>query len=284
MKHDGYYNVKGGMYRIVEGLLQEMEKENIKIHYNTEIVEYKNKNGKLDGFTDKNGKQWHADVYVINADAAGFRNSIFKRNKYNSQKLDRMKWTLAPFTMYLGVKGEIEALHHHNYFLRKNFKEYANKIFKNEITLDKPYYYVNLNSKLNKNTAPKGHESIFVLCPVPDLRFKPDWSDKEQVADNIITDLSERLKFDIKKNLVSQTVLDPVDWQNKFNLYRGSGLGLAHDLNQIGAFRPKNYDEEFDNVFYVGASTIPGTGLPMTIIGSKLVTERILKKHGHISA
>ncbi len=244
MKHDGYYNVKGGMYRIVEGMLLEMEKENIKIHYNTEIVDFKNNNGNLDGFTDKNGKQWHADVYVINADAAGFRNSIFKRKKYSSQKLDRMKWTLAPFTMYLGVKGEIDALHHHNYFLRKNFKEYANKIFKNEITLDKPYYYVNLNSKLNKETAPEGHESIFVLCPVPDLRFKPDWSDKEQVADNIISDLSERLKFDIKKNLVSQTVLDPIDWQDKFNLYRGSGLGLAHDLNQIGAFRPKNYDEE----------------------------------------
>lgn len=284
MIHDGYYNVKGGMYRIVEGLIKEMEKENIKIHYNTEIVEYTQQKGKITGFTDADGKEWKADVFVVNADAAGFRNTIFNRKKYTSEKLDKMKWTLAPFTMYLGVKGEVDALHHHNYFLRKNFKEYANKIFKNEITLDKPYYYVNLNSKLNKEMAPPGHESIFVLCPVPDLRFKPDWSDKDEVADNIMTDLSERLNFDIKKNLVSKTVLDPVDWEKKFNLYRGSGLGLAHDLNQIGAFRPKNYDEEFDNVFYVGASTIPGTGLPMTIISSRLVTERILKNYGSISS
>ena len=283
MKHDGYYNVKGGMYKIVEGLLKEMEKENILIHYNTEIVEYSRKNGRVSGFTDSQGKIWDADVFVVNADAAGFRNKIFQRNKFSTEKLDNMKWTLAPFTMYLGVKGQIDALHHHNYFLRKNFKEYANKIFKNQISLDKPYYYVNLNSKLNRETAPEGHESIFVLCPVPDLRFKPDWSDKDKIADNILTDLSDRLHFDIKKNLVSQTVYDPVDWQNEFNLYRGSGLGLAHDLNQIGGFRPKNYDEEFDNVFYVGASTLPGTGLPMTIISSKLVTERILDKYGSLS-
>ncbi len=283
MKHDGYYNVKGGMYKIVEGLLKEMEKENIRIHYNTEIVEYSRKNGRVSGFTDSQGKIWDADVFVVNADAAGFRNKIFQRNKFSTEKLDNMKWTLAPFTMYLGVKGQIDALHHHNYFLRKNFKEYANKIFKNQISLDKPYYYVNLNSKLNRDTAPEGHESIFVLCPVPDLRFKPDWSDKDKIADNILTDLSDRLHFDIKKNLVSQTVYDPVDWQNEFNLYRGSGLGLAHDLNQIGGFRPKNYDEEFDNVFYVGASTLPGTGLPMTIISSKLVTERILDKYGSLS-
>jgi phytoene desaturase len=59
------------------------------------------------------------------------------------------------------------------------------------------------------------------------------------------------------------------------NLYRGSGLGLAHDLNQVGAFRPKNKDEKFNNLYYVGASTTPGTGLPMVVISSKLVTERI---------
>ena len=284
MMHDGYHNVKGGMYKIVEGLLGEMEKENIKIHYNTEIVDYIMKNGKLDGFRDSQGKDWKADVFVVNADAAGFRNTIFKREKYSVQKLDKMKWTLAPFTMYLGVKGKTDALHHHNYFLRKNFREYANKIFKNQISLDKPYYYVNLNSRLNPETAPEGHESIFVLCPVPDLRFKPDWSDKDRIADNIITDLSERLQFDIKKNLVSKTVYDPIDWQKEFGLYRGSGLGLAHDLNQIGGFRPRNYDEVFDNVFYVGASTIPGTGLPMTIISSRLVTERILDKYGPLSS
>lgn len=282
--HDGYYNVRGGMYKIVEGLLDEMKKMGIEINYNTEITGYETKNGQVSALVDAQGKKWEADTYIINGDAAGFRHQVFNRKRYTEEKLDKMKWTLAPFTMYLGVNGKIDNLEHHNYFLGDNFEDYANKIFKNSINLDKPYYYVNVNSKFNEEMAPPGHENLFILCPVPDLRYKPDWSDRDKLADDIMSDLSERSGFDVKENLVTKTIYDPVDWRDAFNLYRGSGLGLAHDLNQIGYFRPKNNDEEFDNVYYVGASTIPGTGLPMTVISSKLVTERILAEHGPVHA
>lgn len=264
----------------MEGLLKEMEKSGIKIHYNTEIIGFVEDDGELDYLVDSHGERWYADLFIINADAAAFRSKVFKREKFKEEKLDSMKWTLAPFTMYIGVKGKVDSLHHHNYFLGNNFEEYAGKIFKNSISLDKPYYYVNVNSRHNPECAPAGHESMFVLCPVPDLRFKPDWSDREKLAENILEDISQRIGFDINANLVSLTIMDPKDWERTFNLYRGSGLGLAHDLNQIGGFRPKNYDEVFGNVFYVGASTVPGTGLPMTVISSRLVTERIVKKYG----
>jgi len=278
--HDGYHNVRGGMYRIVEGLLKELEKAGVKITYNTEITGILEKDGEITALTDKNDKRWYADLFVINADAAGFRHSVLDRKKYSTEKMDRMKWTLAPFTMYLGVKGRIDGLDHHNYFLGDNFEEYAGKIFKNNIALDKPYYYVNVNTRFNPESAPEGHENLFILCPVPDLRYKPDWNDRDELAANIINDLSERTGYDIAPQLVSRTVYDPQNWEKMFNLYRGSGLGLAHDLNQIGYFRPKNNDEVYRNLFYTGASTIPGTGLPMTVISSRLVTERIMKQYG----
>lgn len=277
--HDGYHNVRGGMYKIVEGLLGELEKRKIQVHYNTEITGYREEDGRLSALTDQHGKAWTSDLYLINSDAAGFRHQVFQRPRFNEEKLDRMKWTLAPFTMYLGVKGKIAGLEHHNYFLGDNFEEYANNIFKNSVSLEKPYYYVNVNSKFNPEMAPEGHENLFILCPVPDLRFKPDWSDREKLAEDIMSDLSDRAGFDISANLVSRTIYDPQDWRDAFNLYKGSGLGLAHDLNQIGYFRPKNSDEKYNNVYYTGASTIPGTGLPMTVISSRLVTERIVKEH-----
>jgi len=280
--HDGYHNVKGGMYKIVEGLLEEMDKRGITVHYNTEITGYHEKGSKLEYLTDSEGNKWEADLYVINSDAAGFRHQVFNRPGFTEEKLDRMKWTLAPYTMYLGVKGKIRGLEHHNYFLGDNFEDYANNIFKNSISLDKPYYYVNVNSKFNPEMAPEGHENLFILCPVPDLRYKPGWEDREKLADDIISDLSERAEFDIASNLVSKTIYDPQDWGSFFNLYKGSGLGLAHDLNQIGYFRPKNNDEKYGNVYYTGASTIPGTGLPMTVISSRLVIERIHKDHGPV--
>jgi phytoene desaturase len=280
--HDGYHNVRGGMYRIVEGLLKEMEKHRIPVHYNTEIVDYLPEKKGLQGFVDQKGNIWNADLFVVNSDAAWFRGKIFDRKRFSPEKLDHKKWTLAPFTMYLGVRGKIDHIHHHNYFLGNNFREYAGKIFKNSISLEKPYYYVNVPSRHNPNTAPEGHEALFILCPVPDLRYKPDWSDREELANNIMKDLSERIGFDVVDNLVSKTIYDPVNWKDMFNLYQGSGLGLAHDLNQVGGFRPKNRDEQFGNVYYVGSSTLPGTGLPMAVISSKLVTERINHEQGSL--
>lgn len=278
--HNGYFNVRGGMYRIVEGLMNELRKENCHFDFNTKITGFESKNGQISALTDQHGKKHEADIFVINADAAVFRGEVLKNPKYTMPKLDKMNWTLAPLTIYLGVKGKIPGIHHHHYFLGQNFKEYASKIFKNSIGLEKPYYYVNTISKFNPESAPDGCESLFILVPVPDLRYKPSWDDRDQVVNNLIADLSQRVRYDIAGNLLSKTVLTPLDWEKTFGLYRGSGLGLAHNIMQIGAFRPENFDKKYKNVFYVGSSTVPGTGLPMAIISSKLVTERILKNYG----
>lgn len=277
LEHDGYWNIKGGMYNITKTFVRLLEERGVKFHYNTEIKSVITAGKEIDGFVDQNEQVWKADKYVCNADAASFRGQLLGRKKFSAAKLDKMEWTLAPFTIYLGVKGTIPNLHHHNYFLGDNFKGYADKIFKMSVNPEKPYYYVNISSKSNPDCAPEGHENLFILCPVPDLRYKPDWKDKEELATTILKDMSERIGFDLIGNRVTQTILDPVDWQGMFNLYRGSGLGLAHGLNQVAALRPKNKDEEFDNLYYVGASTTPGTGLPIVVISSKLVTERIEK-------
>ena len=275
MKHNGYWKVKGGMYRLVEELVKILNGKGVKIIHNTEIVSVGNNNGKLYELIDQNGKKWTADIFISNSDAAAFRGKVLNRKSYSEEKIDAMHWTLAPFTIYLGVKGKINNLLHHNYFLGSNFKNYTNKIFTSSISPQKPYYYVNASSKSDESCAPEGCENLFILCPVPDLRFKKSWGDKEDLANNIIEDLSKRVGYPIQLNILTKKILAPDDWEKMFNLYRGSGLGLAHDLNQVGAFRPKNKDEKFSNLYYVGASTTPGTGLPMVVISSKLVTERI---------
>ena len=280
MRYDGYWKVEGGMYRLVEELIKILKRKGVEFFYNTEIVSIGASNGKLISLLDQNGKEWEADIFISNSDAASFRGKVLRRKNFTEKKLNKMHWTLAPFTIYLGVKGKINGLMHHNYFLGKNFREYADKIFTSSISPKKPYYYVNVSSKSWPESAPKGCENLFILCPVPDMRYKADWSDKNELADNIIKDLSERINYEIKSNLLVREIWSPADWENKFNLYKGSGLGLAHGINQVGVFRPKNHDELFPNLFYVGASTTPGTGLPMVIISSKLVTERIIREYG----
>jgi phytoene desaturase len=281
--HDGYWNVEGGMYKITETLTDELRRRGVKFEFGVEIDRFEENKGKVTAFIDKKGRRHEADIMVVNADAAAFRGEVFKRPQFSEKKLDKMDWTLAPFTIYLGVKGKIPGLNHHNYFLGDNFRDYADKIFKLSVNPDKPYYYVNVSSKSNPDCAPDGCENLFILCPVPDMRYKPDWSDAEALADNILEDLSRRVGFDLKSNTLTRLVLPPDEWKNRLNLYKGSGLGLAHGLNQIGAFRPRNKDEEFDNVFYVGASTTPGTGLPMVVISSRLAMERIEEAYAGVS-
>jgi phytoene desaturase len=275
--HDGYFNVRGGMYKIVEGILEELKKENVRITYDTEITDYISEGRTLKNLVDNNGRKWSADIIIINADAAVFRGRIFKRKEFSEEKLDRMEWTMGPLTIYLGLNCKLPDIQHHNYYLGSNFREYADKVFKNPEILEKPYYYVNVLSRSNPDCAPEGSESLFFVCPVPDLRFKKRWDDKDEIVDSIIDDFSARIKKDIRPEIVSRTIYTPVDWQDQFNLHRGSGLGLSHKMMQIGGLRPKNFDEVFNNVFYVGASTIPGTGLPMVIISSKLACQRVEK-------
>lgn len=278
-RHDGYFNVEGGMYKIIEGLVEELKKAGVKITYHTEITGAKFTDRQLTALTDQQGQQHQADIIVVNADAAAFRGKIFKRKAFSTRRLDKMDWTMGVMTLYIGVDCKLPQVHLHNYYLGNNFRDYAGKVFRSSRLAETPYYYVNVISRLNPECAPEGAEALFFVVPVPDLRFKPNWDDRAEIANEILSDFSIRIGEDICPHIISRTVYTPLDWESRFNLYRGSGLGLAHNMMQVGAFRPRNYDEVFRNVFYTGASTVPGTGLPMAIIGSRLTVERIEKKY-----
>lgn len=281
--HDGYFNVEGGMYKIIEGLVGELDQAGVELNYNTEIIAAEMENDRLIALTDRSGRRYDADIFVVNADAASFRGRVFRRKAYTDRRLDRMGWTMGVMTLYIGLDCKLPQVHLHNYYLGNNFREYAGKVFHTGETLEKPYYYVNVISRQNPGCAPKGCEALLFVVPVSDLRYKPRWDDRDEIADSIIADFSSRIGQNIVPHIISRTVYTPLEWESRFNLYRGSGLGLAHDMMQVGAFRPRNYDEVFPNVFYVGASTVPGTGLPMCIIGSRLTVERIEKQYGILS-
>ena len=180
-------------------------------------------------------------------------------------------------TFYIGLKCKLPQVNHHNYYLGSNYKEYADTVLSDSNTMEKPYYYVNVVSKYNEDCAPEGCESLFFVCPVPNLLKKKHWDDRDKIVDSIIEDFSQRIGKDIAPEVISRTIYTPIEWGEQYNLHRGSGLGLSHTFNQIGAMRPPNVDEKFENLFYVGASTVPGAGLPMAMISSKLVFDRIEK-------
>ena len=136
-RHDGYYNVEGGMYNVVKGIVKELEKQNVRIRYSTEIVDVQSDGDKVKKLTDKNGNTYEADTFLINADAALFRNKILKRPKFSDKKLAKMEWTMGYLTFYVGIKRKLPQVNHHNYYLGGNYEEYANNVLKNPDTLQK---------------------------------------------------------------------------------------------------------------------------------------------------
>ncbi|MDO4790764.1 MAG: phytoene desaturase family protein [Porphyromonas sp.] len=273
--HDGYYNIKGGMYNIVRGLVSELEKSGASFRFNTEIKDAVYNGDKLSSVVDQDGNRFESDIFLCNADAALFRGRVLRREAYSEQRLAKKEWTMGYLTFYIGIKGKLPQLNQHNYFLGTNYEEYANNILKNPDTLQKPYYYVNVISKHNDSCAPEGCESLFFVCPVPNLQYKKEWNDRDEIVDSILEDFSNRIEVDIPSMIVSRTIYTPQEWEQEFNLYQGSGLGLSHKMLQIGGFRPANFDEKFANLFYTGASTIPGAGLPMAVISADLACRRI---------
>jgi phytoene dehydrogenase-like protein len=221
-QHDGYYNVKGGMYKIIEGLLKELEKADVKIHYETEIVNYEFKGTEISAFIDQNGNKWITDAYVVNSDAALFRGSVLKNPKYSLEKLSKKTWTMGYLTFYLGIEGKLETVNHHNYYLGRNFDEYAHHVLRDPGVIEKPYYYVNVVSKHNEECAPAGCESLFFVCPVPSLQYKKDWSDRDKVVQSIIDDFSERIGIDINQRIISKTIYTPLEWEQLYHLHYGS--------------------------------------------------------------
>lgn len=276
-QHDGYYNVEGGMYTIVNSIVDELIKCGAQFTYNTEIVDVEREAKQITAVVDSKGNRYSGAIFLSNADAALFRGRVLKRAKYDEAHLAKMEWTMGYLTFYIGVNEKLPQLNLHNYYLGTNYEEYALNVLKDPDTLQKPYYYVNAISKCNPDCAPEGCESLFFVCPVPNGQYKKDWSDIDQIVDSILTDFSERIGVDIFPKIATRTVYTPQEWEAKFNLYKGSGLGLSHKMMQIGGFRPANFDEEFKNLFYVGASTIPGASLPMAIISAELATQRIAK-------
>ncbi|MDD3286878.1 MAG: FAD-dependent oxidoreductase, partial [Bacteroidales bacterium] len=142
-RHDGYYNVEGGMYNIVNGLVGELEKSGAVFNYNSEIVKVEEERGKVKKVIDKEGKEYLGDVFLINADAALFRGRVLNREKYSEKKLSKMEWTMGYLTFYVGIKGKLPQLDLHNYFIGNNFEEYAKDVMHKPDTLQKPYFYVN---------------------------------------------------------------------------------------------------------------------------------------------
>ena len=284
---EGVWYPMGGMYAAIQALVKIAEKLGVKFIYNAPVKKILTNENKVLGIVLENGRPLIADLFVGNADLPYIYKELLP-NKADGQRLENKLYTCSTIMFYWGVDKEYPQIAHHNVFLGGDYRASFDQIFKDHTLPDVPSFYVHAPAHTDSAAAPSGQDTLYVLVPVShlDARSKQDWNALVNRAREVVfnrlakekgaTDLREHIKFEI--------VYQPEVWKERFNLEKGSAFGLSHNFTQVGYLRPQNRHKQYKNLYFTGASTHPGTGLPIVLLSAKLTTQRILKEQAKLHA
>lgn len=277
----GVHYSMGGTGSIVNGLVRLIEEQGGSIHLNTEIDEILVKRGKAYGVCLKDGTEVAADAVVSNADVAfTYRHMIAPehRRKYSDGKIERTKYSMSLFVIYFGTNRRYTDtnLAHHNIILSQRYKGLLDDIFNKKQLADDFSLYLHMPTITDPSLAPEGHEGFYVLSPVPHLDGETDWEEMGPVyRDRIYQFLEENYLPDLTKHLVTDHYIDPLHFQNTLNSYKGSAFSVQPLLTQSAWFRPHNRSEDVKDLYFVGAGTHPGAGLP-GVLSSAIIAQNLI--------
>jgi phytoene desaturase len=277
---EGSFFPKGGMYTIVEKLLAEAISSGVSFSYNKAVKKIRVTGKKAEGVILEDNSEINADVIVANADLPYVYRKLLPE-KGKSRRLDRKKYSCSAICFHWGLDKIYPQLGHHSVFLSDGFREGLDRIFKDKSISDHPSFYIHAPVRTDPAAAPAGHDtlSFIVGSGHVDKMKKQDWDElKKKTHIAVVRRLKQLGLKDIEEHIKFEICYTPESWENACNITRGSVFGsLAHNLLQMGYFRPHNQHSRYKNLFFVGGSTHPGNGIPNVLLSAKLTSERILK-------
>ena len=277
----GIHYVMGGTGKMVSALANLFTSLGGKLHLNTEVREINIKDRKVRGVTLADGSVHNADAVVSNADVAfTYKNMISAehRKKYTDKKIEKTRYSMSLFVIYFGTKIKYDNanLKHHNIILGPRYKELLEDIFTRKQLANDFSLYLHMPTQTDPSIAPRECGSFYVLSPVPHLGSGIDWNrEAKPYRDKIINFLENNYLPDLSKNIIAEHYITPLHFRDNLNSYLGSAFSVEPVLTQSAWFRPHNRSEEFDNLYFTGAGTHPGAGLPGVLSSAKIVEKLI---------
>ncbi|MBE8831563.1 phytoene desaturase family protein [Enterococcus hirae] len=283
----GVYFIEGGMYTLATSLARLFEELGGKIVYETSVDEILIDNKIAKGI--RIGKeQVMADAIVCGADFPYAMKELIpderKRGKYKNKKIAKFEYSCSCFLMYLGLDKKYPEEHLHSIYFAEDFKKNVDDLFERGKLPDDPSFYLYRPSLMDDSLAPEGQEGLYVLVPVPELSKYEKWTEQTMQAyrQKIIRLLKEKTIFkDIDEHIVSETLITPKDFSERFNAYNGATFGLKPTLKQSNYYRPHNKFSAAENLYFCGSSTHPGAGVPIVMQSAKLAVEELLRDDNH---
>ncbi|MEM7127490.1 MAG: phytoene desaturase [Chloroflexota bacterium] len=282
----GIHYAIGGTGAIVNGFGRLMDELGVETHLSTTVEEILIENGRAVGVRLADGKEHRADVVISNADVAWtYLNLVpsMHRKKNRDARIKNLKYSMSLFVIYFGTKRryvdtgpDYPDLAHHNIILTERYAELLKDIFGSNELPDDFSLYLHMPTLTDPSMAPEGHEAFYVLSPVPHLGADIDWETMAKpYRDRIMRFLEENYLPDLEENIVAEHYIDPLHFDKTLNSYMGSAFSVQPILLQSAWFRPHNRSEDIENLYFVGAGTHPGAGLPGVLSSAKIVDELI---------
>ena len=269
---------KGGMYSIVEALMSLAREAGVEFAFDTTVERIIVDRTRAAGLDLEHNQHINPNIILANADLPYVYQDLIPRDK-QAERISHKHFSCSVISFYWGVDKPYETLGPHTLFLADDYRQNFESIIKQLDLPANPSLYIHAPARLDPSTAPPGEDSLIAIVPVGHLSENgdQDWETRtdmarahvfRRLATLGITDLEAHIKF--------ETSLTPLSWRKRYNLLKGSTHGLSHNLTQLAYFRPSNRHSRYRNLYFVGASTHPGTGIPTAMISGRLVAKRIM--------
>ncbi len=274
----GVYYPRGGMYSMVEALMKLAQDAGVEFLFNAPVEKIDVNTVHARGILLENGQHLKADAVLANADLPYVYSDLLP-DKPLAKSIMQKRFSCSVISFFWGVDKPYESLGPHTLFLAHDYRENFESIIHDLGLPANPSLYVHAPARLDPNMAPQVEDTIIAIVPVGHMseNGEQDWAQlrdeaRQQVFRRLailgITDLESHIKF--------ETNFTPLSWRKRYNLMKGSTHGLCHNLTQLGYFRPHNKHPRYQNVYFTGASTHPGTGLPTAMVSGRLSAQHIM--------
>lgn len=270
----GVHFAMGGTGAVVNALVQLFREMGGTLHLNSPVSQILVERGRATGVRLAGGTEYRTALVVANGDTANTYRKLIApewRRKWTDQRLQRMRYSMGLFVLYFGTDRTYPDLAHHTIILTERYGELLKDIFSHKVLASDFSVYLHAPTRTDPTLAPPGGECFYVLSPVPNLQGGVDWAAvKEAYAEKILASL-ERWCPDLRRHIVTRRVMTPADFEYELDAYAGSAFQFEPILTQSAWFRPHNVSEDVQALYFVGAGTHPGAGLPGVLCSAKVL-------------
>jgi phytoene desaturase len=271
----GVHFAMGGTGKLIEGLVSLLNGQGSELHLNHDVESIIVRDGKAAGVRLTDGRELRSDIVVSNADPSWTYRHLLPqpgRRRWSSRKLDRARYSMSLFVWYFGTRRRYEEVGHHTIMLGPRYEDLLTDIFHRKVLAEDFSLYLHRPTATDPSLAPPGCDAFYVLSPVPHLQSGTDWRQEAEIYRQAISKhLQATLLPDLEANIVTSRMLTPLDFQDRLQSLHGAAFGLEPVLSQSAWFRPHNRSEEIERLYFVGAGTHPGAGVPGVLSSAKVL-------------